>query len=123
MENYLDRSNFFRGILVITTKDGKISEAERNYVLKVGKDLGFEKKFCQSAIDEVLNNKFIKLTPPEFSDKSLIEKFLIHGIELAYADSHFHPKEIDFLRETAIKNGYPEEWFNEKINEKVRATK
>lgn len=123
MENFLDRSNYFRGILIIVAKDGKISEEERNFVMKVGKNLGFEKRFCQSAINEILDNNFIKSAPPEFKDKTLAEKFLLDGIELAFADSNFHPKEIDFLKNAAIKNGFTEEWFIEKISRYIEAKK
>jgi len=123
MNNYIDKSSFLRGILVIVTKDGKISDEERNFVMKIGKELGFEKTFCHSAINEILDNQFVEMTPPEFSDKNIAEKFIYKGVELAYADSHFHPKEIDYLKETALKNGFTEDWFIEIISSHIEKRK
>jgi len=116
MQDYLDRSNYFRGILIIVAKDRKISEEERKYVMEVGLKLGFEKKFCQLAIDEILDNQFIEIEPPMFFDKDIARKFILDGLGLAYADSHFHPKEIEFLKETSTKNGFDEEWFIQNIS-------
>jgi hypothetical protein len=119
MQDYLDRSNYFRGILVIVAKDRKISEEERKYVMDVGAKLGFEKKFCQSAINEILDNQFIEIQPPVFYDKKIAEEFITDGINLAYADSNFHPKEIEFLKDTAVRNGFKEEWFIQKISKVI----
>lgn len=119
MQDYIDRSNYLRGILIVVAKDRKISEEERNYVMKVGAKLGFEKKFCQSAINEILDNQFIQFEPPKFEDKEIAKQFLIDGIGLAYADFNFHPKEIEFLRDTAKVNSIEEDWFINELSKHI----
>ena len=110
-----DKSTYLKGLLLLIAKDSKIDAEEEKLVLKIGKLLGFEKKFCQTAINEILINEFIDDTPPEFSNKNFAQCFIIDGIKLAFADGNFHPNEINYLRQTAIKNDFEEEWFKNNL--------
>ena len=107
----LDGSNYFKGLLLLIRKDRKITNPEIELMKHIGKTLGFEKEFCDGAIREVLENKYIVDTPPEFSTKELAIKFIKDGLSLAFSDNEFHPTEEEWLRSAADKNDLDLKWF------------
>jgi hypothetical protein len=107
----MDGSSYFRGLLLLIRKDGKISDAEAALMKRVGKSLGFEREFCENAINELLDNPHIVREPPEFSRREVAEKFVLDGITLAVSDGEAHAFEREWLRRTAEKNGLDREWF------------
>jgi hypothetical protein len=107
----LDGSRYFKGLLLLIRKDRKITESEIELMKRIGKALGFEKEFCDNAIREVLENKYIVDTPPEFSEKELAIKFIKDGLSLAFSDNEFHRSEEEWLRSAADKNGLELTWF------------
>ena len=92
-------------------KDRKVVEQEIGLMKHIGKTLGFEKGFCERAIQEVLENKYIVDRPPEFSTQELAMKFIKDGLSVAFCDDELHPFEEEWLRSTAEKNGVDAEWF------------
>lgn len=104
-------SEYFRGLLLLISKDRRISEPEMNLMKRIGKALGFEKDFCENAIHEILENKYVPCEPPEFSTSELAKKFIKDGLTLAGSDSEIHPFEEEWLTSTAEKNGLGVEWF------------
>ena len=111
----LDASNYFRGLLLLMRKDRKITQPEIDLMKRVGKALGFEQRFCDNAIDEILENAFIVDEPPSFSSKALAICFVKDGLSLAMADEEFHPSEELWLRSTAEKNGLTEAFFSQEL--------
>jgi uncharacterized tellurite resistance protein B-like protein len=109
----IDSSNYFRGLLLLIRKDGKITESEIQLMKSIGKALGFERKFCDNAIHEILENKYIVDATPEFSMKELAIKFIKDGLALAFSDNEIHPSEAEWLRSTANKNGIDLTWFRQ----------
>lgn len=109
----LDASNYFKGLLLLIRKDRKLTEPEIALVKRVGKALGFEQGFCDSAINEILENAFIVDEPPTFSSKELAVSFLKDGLSIAMADEEFHPSEESWLRSTAEKNGLGDAFFSQ----------
>lgn len=107
----IDASNYFKGLLLLIRKDQKITETEIQLMKRIGKTLGFEPKFCDNAINEILKNKYIEDTIPEFSSKELAMKFIKDGLVLASSDVELHPTEAKWLRATAEKNGLDITWF------------
>lgn len=107
----LDGSNYFKGLLILIRKDHKITESETELMKHIGKTLGFDQEFCDSAIKEILNNEFIDETPPVFSNIEIAEKFIKDGLSLAYSDSLIHAEEEFWLREIAEKNSIDMMWF------------
>jgi hypothetical protein len=101
----LDASNYFKGLLLLIRKDRKVSEQEAEFMRRVGKSLGFEKEFCNNAISEILENKFILDTPPAFASKDLALKFVRDGFALAFADDVLDPAEEQWLAATIETNG------------------
>ena len=109
----LDGSNYFKGLLLLIRKDRKITELEIQLMKRIGKTLGFEREFCDNAIDEILENKFIVDAHPEFSAKELAIKFIKDGLAIALSDNELHPSEEEWLRSTAEKNGLDLTWFRQ----------
>ena len=113
----IDGSNYFKGLLLLISKDRKITESEIQLMKRIGKTLGFEREFCDNAIHEILENKYIVDAPPEFSTKELAIKFIKDGLATAFSDNEVHPSEGEWLRSTADKNGLDLTWFrSESVN-------
>jgi len=106
-----DGVNYLKGLLLLIRKDRKITDGEIRLVKRIGKALGFERKFCDNAIHEILENKHIDDAPPAFSTKKLAVKFIKDGLALAFSDKEVHPSEEAWLRSTAEKNGLGLAWF------------
>ncbi len=117
--NVIDGSNYFKGLLLLISKDRKITETEIQLMKRIGKTLGFEREFCDNAIHEILENKYIVDAPPEFSTKELAIKFIKDGLAIAFSDNEVHPSEGEWLRSAADKNGLDLTWFR---SESVNAT-
>lgn len=115
----IDRSSYFRGLLLLISIDRKIEEPEVILMKRIGKTLGFEKDFCSDAILEILQNKFILKEPPKFSTNELAKKFIKDGLLLAHSDNENHPNEELWLESVAVKNSIDIDWF---LQEKNNAT-
>jgi hypothetical protein len=109
----IDGSNYFKGLLLLIRKDRKITEPETQLMKHIGKALGFGNKFCDNAINEILENKYIVDKAPEFSTKELAIKFIKDGLTLAFSDNELHPSETEWLWSTAAKNGIDLAWFRQ----------
>jgi hypothetical protein len=105
----LDASNYFKGLLLLVRKDRKVSEPEIEIMRHVGKRLGFEKEFCDNAINEILDNTYILDTPPRFATPELAVKFVRDGFALAFADNVLDPAEEHWLKATIAANQLGEE--------------
>lgn len=83
---------------------------------RIGKALGFEREFCENAIHEILENKFIVDATPQFSTKELAGKFIKDGLTIAFSDNEIHLAEEDWLRAISEMNGLDSAWFfNERL--------
>ncbi len=100
-----ERSECLRAFLLLVGQDGKITSSERNLLLYIGKKLDFEHRFCEIAISEILENRYINKEPPEFSRKEFAESVLRDALKIALADDKLHPKELQWLASIAEKNG------------------
>lgn len=109
----LDRSNYYRGLLLLARKDRRISEVEVSVMMRIGRTLGFDQEFCQNAIHEILENKHVDTSPPVFSSSELAGKFLKDGLTIAAADGALHEEEEAWLRATARANGIDETRLDE----------
>jgi hypothetical protein len=106
-----DAGNYFRGLLVLVARDRRISNEEVDLMHHVGKTLGFEKRFYENAVNEILENTFIVTLPPVFSSKKLAQCFILDGFQVAASDGDIHSFEEEFLRSSAELNGLALEWF------------
>jgi len=114
---------YFRGLLLLISKDRKITDAETVLMKRIGKALGLEKDFCDIAIREILENKFVVDEPPGFSTRELAIKFIKDGLALAGADDEAHGREVAWLKSAAKKNGLDAEWFLRERELAVRRSK
>ncbi len=111
----LDKSHYFRGVLLLMRKDFKVSPEEKKFVFKLGKTLGFDKEFVEDSIRDILSNDFIDETPPKFTNQKIAECFIKDGMKLIYTDRNIDPNELNFLEKTALVNQISMEWFNKII--------
>ena len=115
----IDKGKYFRGLLILIRKDHKISIEEKEFMMNVGTRLGFEKKFCETALSEILDNEFIIDDAPEFSELPVAESFILDGITLAISDHDLNPDELSFLKATLEKNHLTENWFSDKLKDAI----
>jgi len=111
----LERSKYYRGLLVLAGRDRVIDRRERELMLQIGGLLDFDRRFCEAAVDDLLRNSHIKTKPAVFSDLSTAECFLLDAIRLATVDREFHPNELAWLRSVAEANGLSIEWFDDAV--------
>lgn len=109
--NVFDRSNYLKGLLVLISKDKKISDDESSFIMKVGKTLGFDKEFCEEAIETLLENNYISQEPPEFSNVEFARSFIEDAISVAITDNELSQLEIGYLKAIAEKNHVDDDWF------------
>ncbi len=107
----LDGSHYFKGLLLLIRKDHVINETEIALMKRIGKSLGFEKDFCDQAINDILQNEHIEDVPSVFSVRTVAEKFIRDGLRLSFSDGKLHPAEEEWLQKTASVNGLDDKWF------------
>lgn len=113
--SFVDKSNYYRGLLVLARRDQTIEPRERELVLQFGKILDFDWRFCEAAIDDVLKNRHVTEEPVTFADRETAERFLRDGIRLALVDEKIERREFSWLRAVAQANGLTEEWLDAEI--------
>jgi hypothetical protein len=111
----LDRSLYLKGLLLLIRKDRRIDAAERTMAMRIGKILGFEKKFSEKVIGELLGNKYIVDLSPHFSTPDIARCFIKDGFKLAFVDGQLHEKELIWLKSIAETNGLEEVWYNDAV--------
>jgi hypothetical protein len=109
--NPLDTSNYFRGLLVLVSREKQINQREKILLKKIGRILGFNQDFIDSAIDDFLNNKYVKTEVPLFSSCAAAELFLKDGIKLAFANDTLTLKQVEWLMAIAIRNRISKQWL------------
>lgn len=119
--NYQDKGKYFRGLLILSGKDKVINTAEREEIMAVCKKLGYEKRFCDQAISEFLDNKFIDTTPPKFSTKEVTMSFLKDAIKLSIIDNDLHTEELEWLQSIAVENGISNNWLDNEMKLHIRS--
>ena len=100
----LDRSLYFKCLLLLTRKDRQISSAEFQLMMKIGRCLDFERAFCKRAISEILDNQHIVDAPPQFSRPDIAEYFIKDGLTLGYCDHEIADSELEWLEASALAN-------------------
>jgi len=105
----MDRSKYLKGLLILARKDHQITPKEREILKSVGKNLGFEERFIDTAISEVLDNEYLTEEPPVFSNIYAAESFIKNGILLASVDKRIDKRELTFLTRVAKANNITEE--------------
>jgi hypothetical protein len=115
-----DKSDYFKGLLVLSRRDRVINDEERNLLIEIGGVLDFDKRFCEATIDDLLGNTNISRDPIIFPDENLKECFLRDALRLALSDGDLHPAEYRWLRKTAHANGWSKQRLDKIIRELQR---
>jgi hypothetical protein len=113
----LDRSYYYKGLLVLVRRDRIIDAREKSLLLQLGGILGFDRRFCEATIDDLLSNTHITREPVIFSDELLRECFFRDALRLALADGYLHPMELRWLRSVAQANNQNNQWLDAIIRE------
>ncbi len=108
-----ERSECFRGFLLLIAQDRVVSPEEKEMLRRIGKALDFEQRFCEEAMNDLLENIHIAKTPPVFSHPEYAEAFLCDCIRIAAADQEVHPEEMAWLVKIAEANGLSASWVRE----------
>lgn len=114
-----DRGKYLKALLILVGKDKKIVRQERENLIKLANILGFDKEFCDTAMNEYFENEYLVQDPPKFSNQKIAEAFLLDGIRLAVADKELHLFELNWLKSIADINGISSSWGFEQY-EKVK---
>lgn len=110
-----ERSECFRGFLLLIAQDRVIRPEERELLRHIGKALDFEKRFCEEAMDDLLDNVHISTHPPVFTRREYAEAFLHDCIRIAGTDREIHPDELLWLARIAEANGFDLVWLQEAL--------
>jgi hypothetical protein len=121
--NVKDGSEYFRGLLLLIRRDHRVTASEANMMRRVGKALGFEREFCETAIREILENKFVVDEPPRFSTRDLAIKFLSDALTLAGIYDESDGSDESWLKSFAENNGLNLERFLREKSEAARKRK
>ena len=116
----LDRSNYFKGLLLLIGKDQKVTDSEKYLLMGAGKVLGFEKNFCNNAISELLENTYLSEDAPVFSQKVIAQCFIKDGMKIALSDTDMNPNELEWLKDVADVNGIEFDQFSESLKSYVK---
>ena len=108
--NPQDRGNYLKALLILVGKDKKIVRQERENIIKLANILGFDKEFCDDAMNEYFENEYLVQDPQKFSNQKIAEAFLLDGIKLAVADKELHLFELNWLKSIADINGISSSW-------------
>ncbi len=115
--NPLDRSNYFKGLLILIGKDREISDSERGMMKKLAEILGFNQKFVETAINELFENQYILEDPPLFSSQVVAQMFIKDGMHIAFIDKVLHLYELQWLLMVSQKNQLSKDWFYKQLNQ------
>jgi hypothetical protein len=116
------KSRYYKALLVLIRRDRVIDDRERALMLKIGGLLDFDRRFCESAIDELMSNAHITREPIVFADERIKECFFHDALRLALVDGNLHPAERRWLRRMAAANGKSARWLDSLIR-KARKNK
>jgi len=117
IRNSLDRSYYFKGMLLLVRKDKKISNEEKELLMRIGKILRFNQRFCEQTISDLLENEHITELPLQFSTKEWAEFFLKDAIKIAYSDHEIHFEEYNWLQQIARANDIRDEWLVDQLSD------
>lgn len=109
----MDRSLYFKGLMLLIRKDRLVEAGERAMVMHVGALFSFEKGFCREVIDEILTNPHVVDEPPLFSHAEIARCFVQDGLKLSLADGQIHDKECEWLRAVVATNHLDESWYED----------
>ncbi|HET55143.1 MAG TPA: hypothetical protein ENN33_07985 [Ignavibacteria bacterium] len=108
--NLFDKSNYFRGLLIVIRKNKTVTESASRTVKRIAAVLDFNQDFVDVSLKNLLVNEYIVEEPPKFSDCLIAEIFIKDAINLALSDGILSLLQIQWLMNTAQKNNLSKQW-------------
>jgi hypothetical protein len=105
----MDRSLYYKGLMLLIRKDREIHDEEKRIMMAIGETLGFDAKFCENAIKEILTNK------PQFSKPAIARCFIKDGLKVCLVDNEAHETELAWLKAVAEENGLDYTWYKTSV--------
>lgn len=118
----LDKSNYLRGLLVISRLDLDVSSLEKLSIIRLSKVLGFDPHFSSDAVEELADNPNISESVPKFTKQEVGKAFIVDALRLAFTDNDFHLNELRWIRNVAKVNGLTKEYWLDLVS-KIRLNK
>ena len=118
----IDRSNYYKGLLILIGRDRIIDEREHALMLQLGEMMDFDQRFCEAAIKDLLENKHLVDEPILFDEPKIAECFLRDALRLASIDQEIHSREMSWLDAIARTNNLPDGWL-ENEHKQLRESK
>jgi hypothetical protein len=115
--NVLDRSNYFKGLLILTGKDRTIDVKEIEIMKRLGNVLDFDEGFVMECVGDLLQNEYIIEEPLKFSSRKIAEAFITDGIKVILSNNVIESKEFNWLVSIADTNGITENFYTPLIYE------
>ena len=112
----VDKSNYLRGLLILTRKDNNISKIQKTIILKAGKRLGFSSEFCEEILDTLLYNECLCEEPIKFNSYAVVKSFIADGLNLTCSGKSIIDAELQWLRQAAEINSVESNWFNQQVS-------
>lgn len=91
----------FRNLVSLSAADGKIQEAEKNWLVRIASSLGIPGERLQVMLTHA--HEYIYLVPQNMEDR---EKQLEEMIDIAVADGDFARSERELIKSVAHKLGF-----------------
>ena len=107
----IDRSKYYRGLLVLIGRDRIVDRREHELMLQFGGMLDFDKRFCEAAIADLLDNTHINDEPILFDESEIAECFLRDALRLALIGKEIHSHEMSWLKTIARTNNLTDAWL------------
>lgn len=109
----LDRSLYYKGLMLLMRKDRKIQDCEKIMMMHIGEMLGFAPKFCANTIEKIMDNNYVIDSPPLFSETNIALCFIRDGLRLSACDGQIQKAELAWLESVADRNGLSNTWAGE----------
>lgn len=117
MKTYLiDRSNYFKSLLILIGIDGKLTSEEKELITQIGEYIGFDKKFINKVINELFINEHINLIPFKFSNQKIAQCLVKDGLKFASSDGDICLNELKWLKSICKINELTENWFDKELH-------
>jgi hypothetical protein len=100
----VDKSNFLRGFLILIRKDKALGKHEKKMAVIIGKHFGFAEDFCDTALDELLENEYISEDPPVFSNQPAARFFVEECKNILSQIHELSNEELEWLEQVEIAN-------------------
>ncbi len=114
--SFQDRSNYFKGMLLLIGKETLGDEQEKNRVRRLGKILDFEPQFCEYVISHFLDDTFTIQEPVKFSNPEIAGIFIRDGFKTCFMNQILDVPRVELLYKIAMVNRLPAKWFAQELN-------